>query len=232
MLEKFIEITGYALADAVNPCAIAVLTMVLVSILINNPGRKNIVLKTGLLFSLSVFMGYFVYAGILVQLFKGFASFFASNSFNIKIIFAILAMIIGALNIKNFFCYKKGGILTEMPLFLRPKVKKIIEKITQPKGAFLLGFFITLFLLPCTAGPLVLAAASLSELGFLQVTLWFIYYNLIFISPMILITLLVYFGHSKAEEISDWKERNIKILHLIAGILLFLIGLGILNNYF
>jgi len=37
---------------------------------------------------------------------------------------AILSMLIGALNIKEFFFYKKGGFATEMPIWIRPKVKK------------------------------------------------------------------------------------------------------------
>ena len=58
-----------------------------------------------------------------------------------------------------------------------------------------------------------------------------IYYNLIFVLPMILITLIVYFGYSKVEKISGWKERNIKLLHLIAGILVFGIGISILLGW-
>ena len=44
------RITLLALADSVNPCAIAVLTMVLISILIANPKSKNKVLFAGLAF--------------------------------------------------------------------------------------------------------------------------------------------------------------------------------------
>lgn len=232
MLEKLIEITGYAFADAVNPCAIAVLTMVLINVLIKDPTKKKKVLTTGLLFSLSVFIGYFVYAGILYQIFRSVTEFLAKNSGNVKIFFGVLSMILGSLNIKDFFIYTPGGLATEMPIWMRPKVKMIIKDITSPIGSFTIGFIVTLFLLPCTAGPLILATGSLSNLPIIKVIPWLLYYNLIFISPMLIITGLVYWGFSKVEDISGWKERNIKRLHLIAGILLFLIGIGLLLGWF
>jgi ascorbate-specific PTS system EIIC-type component UlaA len=67
----------------------------------------------------------------------------------------------------------------------------------------------------------------LSEGGLFASLPMLVYYNFIFILPMILITLIVYFGYSKVEQISGWKEKNIKLLHLIAGILVFGIGLAI-----
>ena len=63
-------ITGLALADAVNVCALAVLTMVLTSILIQNPDKKKKVLYSGLMFVAAVFIMYFIYGAILYQLFS------------------------------------------------------------------------------------------------------------------------------------------------------------------
>jgi len=231
MLEKFLEITGYALADSVNPCEIAVLAMVLMTILIQNPEKRKKVLLAGFAFSSAVYLGYMVYALILYQLFHSVAAFFAENSGTFKIVFSVFAMVIGTLNIKDFFFYKKGSFATEMPIWMRPKVKKIIDKITSPLGAFFIGFFVTLFLLPCTAGPLILATGRLSDLTILAAIPWLLYYNLIFILPMIIITLIVFFGLKEVEEVAGWKERNIKILHLVSGILLFVVGVAILAGW-
>jgi cytochrome c biogenesis protein CcdA len=231
MLENFWKLTGLALADSVNPCAIAVLTMVLVSILIENVNNRKKVLYAGLAFIASIFIGYLVYGTIIIQFFRIFAEFLRVNSIYVYNGLAILAMILGALNIKDYFNYKKGSFATEMPLFMRPKVKKIISKITNPKGAFIIGFIVTLFLLPCTMGPYIVASGLLAELGILAALPWLIYYNVLFVIPMFIIVLLVYFGFKEVDEISGWKERNIKKLHLIAGILLFLVGLALLNGW-
>lgn len=227
----FGKITMLALADSVNPCAIAVLTMVLVSILVANPEKKKRVLLAGLAFSLAVYIGYLFYGTIIIQFFRLFAEFLRNNSSYIYKGLAILAMVIGALNIKDFFYYKAGSVGTEMPLFMRPKAKKTISKITSSGGAFIIGFIVTLFLLPCTIGPYIIASGLLSELGFLGALPWLLYYNLLFIIPMIAITLVVYFGFARVQDVSGWKEKNIKKLHLIAGILLFLVGLGIILGW-
>ncbi|NCN86832.1 hypothetical protein GW932_03285 [archaeon] len=231
MLENFLRITGLALADSVNPCAIAVLTMVLVSILIENPGKRKNVLLAGFAFITSVFIGYLVYGTIIIQFFKVFAEFLRHSSIYVYKGLAILAMVLGGLNIKDYFFYKKGSFATEMPLFMRPKVKKIIKDITSPKGAFTIGFIVTLFLLPCTMGPYIIASGLLAEIGTLAAIPWLMYYNLLFVLPMIIIVLIVYFGFKKVDEVSGWKERNIKRLHLVAGILLFLVGVALLNGW-
>jgi cytochrome c biogenesis protein CcdA len=225
------KITLLALADSVNPCAIAVLAMILITILIQNPEKRNKVLYAGLAFVSAIFIGYVFYGMILVQFFKTFAEFLGNSSGYVYKGLAILAMILGALNIKDYFFYKKGSLGTEMPILLRPKVKRIIEKVTSPYGAFITGFLVTLFLLPCTIGPYIVASGLISGLTFLETIPWLLYYNLIFLIPMLIIVLIVYFGFARVEDVSGWKERNIKKLHLIAGILLFLVGLGLLTGW-
>jgi len=222
------KITMLALADSVNPCAIAVLTMVLITILTQNPKNRRRVLFAGLAFTAAVYIGYMVYGGIIIQFFKTFAEFLRHNSSYLFDGLAILAMVIGILNIRDYFNYKAGTIGTEMPLGMRPKVKKWINKITSPTGAFIIGFIVTLFLLPCTIGPYIIASGLLSQLGFFNALPWLLYYNLLFVLPMLVITVLVFWGFTRVQDVSGWKERNIKKLHLIAGILLFLVGVGLL----
>ena len=85
--------------------------------------------------------------------------------------------------------------------------------------------------MPCTIGPYIIASGLLSELGFLAALPWLLYYNIIFILPMIIITLIVFFGLTRVEDVSAWKEKNIRKLHLIAGILLVLVGVALLIGW-
>ena len=225
------KITALALADSINPCAIAVLTMVLMAILIQYPEKKKKVLYGGLAFVASIYIGYLFYGMIIIHFFTTFSEVLRENSKYLYNGLAIFAMIIGALNIKDYFMYKPGGIITEMPIFMRPKVKKIIQKITSPKGAFVTGFLVTIFLLPCTIGPYIIASGLLSDLGILGALPWLLYYNALFVLPMLIIVGLIYYGVAKVDEVSGWKERNIKILHLTAGILLFGLGLALLVGW-
>jgi cytochrome c biogenesis protein CcdA len=46
-----------------------------------------------------------------------------------------------------------------------------------------------------------------------------LYYNVIFTLPMVAITLIAAFGTSP-QKVAQWKEKHIRTLHLLAGILL------------
>ena len=220
-----IKIITLALADAINPCALAVMTMVLVAILLANPDKKSKVLFGGLSFIAAVFIGYMFYGFIIINFFKAFAQFASTIYPYVTKGLACLAILLGIINIKDFFCYKPGSLGSEMPIKMRPKVKQLIKRITGCKGAFVIGLFVTLFLLPCTVGPYIIAGESLSTMSLIKTIPYLLLYNLIFILPMLIITLGIYLGIASTEKISNWKERNIKWIHLVTGILL--VGLGI-----
>ena len=219
------KILSLAAVDAVNPCAIAVLTLMLIAIMTYNPEKRRNILLAGFAFITSVYIIYLLYGLVIIRFFQVVQTL-TSVRLVLYHILGVFAMKLGAFNIKDFIKYRPGGILTEMPMSMRPRVKKIIEGIVSPKGAFLVGTFVTIFLLPCTIGPYVIAGGILSVLELFQTIPWLLVYNLVFVSPMILITLLVYAGFTTVENVSGWKERNIRYLHLIAGIIMFLLGLA------
>lgn len=228
---SFLTITTLALGDSVNPCEMAILTMILISILIHNPEKRRKVLYAGLAFTSALFLGYLIYGLIIIQLFHSFSGFIGNYSIYVFRGLAILTMILGALNIKDFFMYQPGGLATEMPLWMRPYAKELTKKITSVSGAFVIGVLLTIFLIPCTGGPLVVASGLLSKLSFFNAIPWLLWYNFIFVLPMIAITLLIFFAFTTVENVSSWKERNIKYLHLIAGILLFIVGTMLLMGW-
>ncbi|MEA3329949.1 MAG: hypothetical protein U9Q06_04365 [Nanoarchaeota archaeon] len=240
-LPYWLQVVVLGAADSVNPCALAVLFMILISIMLYNPNKKKKVLMAGLAFTFSVFVMYFIYGAIIVTLLTGLMDFLEAGSIYVYKTLGMLAIVIGLLGIKDFLMYKPGTIGTEMPLMLRPKVKKIISKVTSVSGAIKTGAFVSLFLLPCTMGPLFIFASitseelslSLSEkLTMLLPSLpWLFIYNLIFILPMLIITLFIYYGFTTVEDAQEWKERNIRKLHLIAGIILFLIGVAMVLGW-
>jgi cytochrome c biogenesis protein CcdA len=225
------KITSLALVNAVNPCQIAMLILVLVTILTQNPEKKRKVLLSGIAFIAAVYLGYLFYGIILIGLFQTFTEQLKQSSIYLKYILATLSMVIGGLQIKDFFFYKKGGFATEMPLWMRPKAKRIIEKITSPIGAFFTGFVITLFLGPCTMAPLIIVTETLSQLGFIGALPWLLYFNFIAILPLIVITFIIYKGIKTAEHVAEWRERRIKVMHLIAGILLLSVGFALLIGW-
>jgi cytochrome c biogenesis protein CcdA/glutaredoxin len=218
------KILGLAIADSVNPCAISVLLLMLIAITTYNPkDRKQILFSAGA-FILAVIVMYMIYGFLIIKAFQFLQSITVIKEYLYKGL-GVVALILGLLEIKDYFKYKPGSVATEMPLFLRPKVQNVISRITSPLGAFGLGLFVTLFLLPCTIGPYVILGGMLSTLDYLKASPYLLVYNLIFVLPMIGISFLVFFGTKKIEDISDWKDKNVRKLHLISGILISILGI-------
>lgn len=226
-----LTVVSLALVDAVNPCEFAVLIMLLIAIMTADPKNKKKTLHAGLAFTAAIFLLYFIYGILLINIFKLIPAIDTIRTVVYTVI-AGIAILIGLFQIRDFFFYKPGGFLTEMPMSFRPKAKKLISGITSPKGAFFVGAFVTLFLMPCTIGPYVILGNLLSTETILVALPQLLLYNIIFIIPMLAITFLVYFGVKKVDEVAEWKEKNIKYMHLIAGIIMILIGLGMLLGWF
>lgn len=213
-------ITG-ALVDSINPCAFAVLLLLLSSILAGNLENKGRALKAGLLFSLSIFLSYLAMG---LGLYKALNIGNLPNYF-MKVIGG-LAIIVGLFNIKDYINYGGGGFTMEVPRSWRPKMKELLVRVTSPAGAFFIGFVISLFLLPCTSGPYIVVLGMLSQRHLFAKALgYLVIYNLIFVLPMVIISFAVYKG-ADVVKLQKEREKRIKLLHLIAGILI--LGIGVL----
>ncbi len=202
-----------AAVDAINPCAFAVLIILMTAALAI--ADKKRALKFGLAFTVSIYISYFLLG---MGLFSALQAAGISHTF--YIIVTILAVIVGFLNIKDYFWYGKG-FLMEVPLSWRPAMKKILNSATSPLGAFLVGFAVSLFELPCTGGPYIVILGLLAKEVTRSVGIYYLLlYNLVFISPLIILSLVIYKGLSTTEQLESIRQEKIKILHLIAGILM------------
>jgi cytochrome c biogenesis protein CcdA len=219
------RLISLATTDAINPCELAVLVILMTSILTRFPKQKKKALKVGLAFSSAIFIMYFIFGLLIIFGFKFIIEYTQINETWFYKLLGTIAIILGILNIKDAIKYGSGGFVLEVPMKWRPKMKEIIQKTTTVKGAFIVGLIVSFFLTPCTSGPYFVAGGILSNISLLNAFPYLLLYMIIFISPMIAITLFVYFGFMAVENISEWREKNIKRLHLIAG--LILLGLGI-----
>ncbi|MEM3467680.1 MAG: cytochrome c biogenesis CcdA family protein [archaeon] len=216
---SIVTVISAALVDSINPCAIAVLLILLGALLIS--GDKKKALKAGIAFTISIYIVYFLFGlGIFSALQISGLSFWFYK------IIGFLAIIIGLANIKDYFWYGGGGFVMEIPRSWRPTLKKMLGKVTSPIGAFLMGFLVCLFELPCTGGPYIFILGLLAERATMMVVIpILLLYNIFFVLPLILITLFMYFGFRSIEKMTEWKEKNIRLLHLIAGIIMLILGI-------
>ncbi len=216
---SMLTVIGAAIVDSINPCAIAVLLILLGALMVGGDRKKA--LKAGFAFTVSIYIVYFLFGlGIFSALqITGLSYWFYK-------VIGILAIIIGLTNIKDYFWYGSGGFVTEIPRKWRPTLKKMLGSVTTPLGAFLMGFAVCLFELPCTGGPYIFILGLLAERTTQMLAIpILLLYNIFFILPLIIITLLVYAGFASVEKTTEWKERNIRRLHLIAGIMMLVLGM-------
>ena len=207
-----------ALVDSINPCAIGVLIL-LIGTLLALSRDKHKRLFIGIIYILTVYITYLL-AGIGLLLFI--------QRFNlaepIGIFVGILVIILGLVEIKDFWWYGKGFSLS-IPYKRSLQIKEKMKKISI-LGAIVLGIFVAAVELPCTGGPYLAITAILSKIGFNPVVFsYLLLYNFIFILPLIVILLLVYFGLS-AKKLEKWRKKNRKWMRLITG--LVMVGLGVL----
>ncbi|NPA38331.1 MAG: hypothetical protein GXN99_00885 [Candidatus Nanohaloarchaeota archaeon] len=205
-----INISLLALVDSINPCTLAVQSLLLASIIVKYDKKRAII--SGLLFSLTVFFAYLLYGLGILKVVSFFNSSLLRAGVNVLLIVMIVAEINGYLGAKGFKAM-------EMPLFLRRHAKRLLSNASSYGMVILTAFLISIFLLPCSSGPYLTALSMMKE-GSLTSLGVLIYYNFIFILPMILITLLVGYG-SSPKSIMKWKEKHIGLLHLISAVLLF-----------
>lgn len=216
-------VIGASIVDAINPCAFAVLIILMTTVIARGGGRKA--LKSGVAFSVSIFISYFLMG---LGLFKAIElGGFSGGVFKIV---GWLAIALGILNLKDYLWYGKG-FLMEVPMSWRPKLKSSIQSVTSPMGAFFTGFLVSLFLLPCTSGPYIVILGMLAK-NPLDTTalLYLVLYNLIFVAPMIAISVAVYKGFDPKKAETE-RQKRLKLLHLIAGIIMILMGMFILVGY-
>lgn len=208
-----------AFVDSINPCAFAVL-LILMGALLASGGRKR-ALYSGLAFTASIYISYFLFGlGLFSALqISGLSYWFYQ-------IVGAFAVIIGLANIKDYFWYGAGGFAMEIPRSWRPTLKSLLRSVTSPLGAFAMGFVVCLFELPCTGGPYLFILGLLAEKATQAAAIpVLLLYNLFFVFPLLLLTGMIYLGLSNVEKADEWKERNIRNLHLIAGLIMLVLGL-------
>ncbi len=208
-----------AAVDAINPCAFAVLIILITAVL--GAGGRRRALFAGIAFSLSVFISYYLMGLGLYSAVEA-----AGVTRGLYVAVAAFAILIGLFNLKDYLWYGKWFVM-EVPLSWRPKLKEIIRRVTSVPGAFLIGFAVSLFLLPCTSGPYIVILGLLARTEtHLHAMLWLVLYNIVFVAPMIAITAAVYFGLTTAEKAEAWRAGHLRVLHLIAGVIILLLGLA------
>lgn len=209
-------LVGAAIVDSINPCTIAVMILLIGAVLYSK-GRRN-ALVSGFLFAFTIFFMYILY---------GFGILHAISTLELTRIFytivTLAAFLLALLEIRAFIDYRPGMAAVEMPMFLRPYAKKVTSEATSPIGVIAAAIFCSLFLIPCSSGPYLLVLGMLAKAATLQTVSYLLLYNFIFILPMLIITVMIFFGKTTVEKVGKAKDKYIRYIHLVSGIIMFLL---------
>ncbi len=215
-------LTAGALANGLNPCGIGMLITFLGYLLVfgGKKGKQGIV-RMGIVYLLSVFVTYLM----LGLFFYGAAHFmqrwWLAGVF--KYIIGGMMFLVGGIQVKDAF-WPNSPIHLVMPMKGFLKINALMDKMTVTMAA-VVGFLTTVFSTPCMlplyAGTAVVLARS--GLGMGQILGYFLYYNTIFILPMILVLVIMIAG-KEVVEMKEWGHKNEKWMRLVMGIVILVVG--------
>jgi hypothetical protein len=153
-----------------------------------------------------------------------------------RLIYPATAIIAAVFAVYSFLDYRKAtqGKTKEMTLQLPDKIKSlthtIIRKFAKFKylvyAAFIMGFIISLFEFLCTGQvylPTIIYIMGVPELKS-QATLYLLLYNLLFITPLIMIFLASYFG-TTSTQMQKIFSKNVPAIKLLTAIFFTILSL-------
>ncbi|PJE50933.1 MAG: hypothetical protein COV29_01495 [Candidatus Yanofskybacteria bacterium CG10_big_fil_rev_8_21_14_0_10_36_16] len=224
-------IIGAALIDSINPCVFGVLIFLIAFMTRVFKSRKKMLIG-GLLYSAVVYATYlFLGFGILrLTLGTGIAGFF-------YLIVAVIAIIAGLLEIKDFFWYGRGFTLQMIPgaasriKYYTKKIESLEKKnpIILYLTTAVLGVFVVLVELPCTGAPYFAILGLLAKGSYAEAVPLLMLYNLIFILPLLVVIGVSYFG-TKSDKLETWRQKHKGLMRLVIGLFLIALGVFMLNS--
>ena len=213
--------------DSVNPCSFFVL-LFLLSILLYTKSRKRMILIGGIF----VFFSGFIYFLLMVAIHNVIQ--FIEQQLIIAAFAGAIAIIFGALNIKDYFFFKKG-LSASIPESQKPKLYKQMRKLVKItaipsliSGTIVLAISANTVELLCSFNlPLIYTSilSNYSLSGF-EYYMYIFFYNIIYIIPLLIIVAAVVITLGK------WKlsELQGRMLKLFSGIMILCLGEVLLLN--
>lgn len=209
--------------DSFNPCSFFILIFLL-NLLLYVQSRRRMLLVGGIFIFFSGFF-YFLFMFIL------FNSFLLTSEHIsiVSLLAGAVALIIGIVNIKDFFFFKKGPSLS-IPESKKPKVFKKMRNLIRTSylpaiigGTIFLAVTVNFYELLCTLGfPLIFTSRLTSyTLPLLEYYTYIFFYNVVYVIPLMII-LLVFVYTLGRRKLTEWQGQKLKLL---SGIMMFSFGL-------
>lgn len=241
-IRSFVNLSGYdvlgvlmaGLVNGLNPCSLSMMLFFL-SLLV---AKGTNILKMGFSFCLGKFLAYLLLGTLLFNVFLKFQVPWFSAS--VKGIILVAVFVIIMMNVRDYLAAKHekyDKIRLQLPARLRRYNHEWIKKLSSIENVrlllvmnFVLGMIISVGEFLCT-GQIYLATIIYvlrnSPAFNLKALLYFVLYDLAFITPLLLVTYLIHKG-KEVFDVSDVVRARMPIIKLINAMLFFIFGLIIL----
>ena len=216
-LPTLITVITTAAIDAINPCAVGVLILMISVILASQGSRKRLIVL-GFLYVASIFVVYLVAGLGLVYYFQKVPLVL---TLYLSIVIGLLIVIAGLIEVKDYFWYGRWVSLS-IPASFAKKIHIYSQRATVP-GVIFLGAFVSAVELPCTGAPYLAIITILAQYFDWNAFFMLIIYNIIFVFPLIVMLLLVA-GGMEIQTLKTWKQESRGFMRLAIGLLLIALG--------
>ena len=220
------------LLDGINPCAFAT-SIFLISYLLYLKRRRRDIIVVGVCFCIGVFITYFLFGLALSSVLRQI-----QNWRWLKITLyggiGIAGIVLCVLHLRDAFRYRRTGKASDMDMGLskdthrsiHEKIRKFTTYRTWLMGpaAIVLGGMVSSMELACTGQVYFPALTAMSSQGYNARFIWMLTcYNLFFILPLAVITVLAAYGVG-AKALGDWAKNHVFPTKIIMALLFALLG--------
>jgi len=212
-----------ALVDSLNPCALSVLIFLLISIAAAANRRRILLIG-----------GSYIAAVFLFHLLVGIGIFSVVSFSGISKIFSLagaaVALLLGLVTLADVARNRDTFILS-VPTSGKGLMARYIRLASVP-AAFILGILAGLLGFSCTGGIYISILALMGTSMSLTAGLpYLLLYNIVFVLPLVLVTLLVAYGLSP-ERADTWRNEHKRALRLAIGLIMVALGIVIFLGWF
>lgn len=220
---KPLQVFLAGLIDGVNPCAFTTLLFLISSLFYIGRGKREI-LQIGLIFSLTIFLSYYLVGLGMLNVVRT-ANYFPIVAQIIRYLLILGLIVLAVYSFYDAWLVKSGKtkeVKLQLPKKLKRKIHQTIKDNTRKRGlitgTIIIGIMVTIFELSCTGQVYLPIIAYIIKIeGSLSAYAYLTLYNLAFILPLLIVFVTIYRGTTN-ERLVTWFQNRLFSIKIILGL--------------
>lgn len=254
--ENLLDLTGFAgllrivvagLLDSVNPCAIAMLLMFIG--LVGKLDKPGLIKRVSFAYIFAIFVTYFLIGVFLLGIMRQFATQINLAQTIIYIIFALLSIFLAIITFYDFYVTRKheyGKIKNQLPKFIKKFNERFMDRflagladdqatLKTKMMTFFVPFFIGVVVAfteaACTGQVYGLILLSIRSTEPLTGMIYLLIFNLLFISPLIVISMIAIKNRS-TQSIAMYIQSKLSLIKFSTAVFFLAMAVYFFANAF